>query len=234
SAVWVHEEAVMKEFVVAMGGSSVYCLHSIQLIAEMMLVEVRVENAGMWQVVEGESRLTVGVIVSARWVKAPEKRAQNQKVAHLKVEFLDAEAANHAINYSLYWQGRNFRICKNDKEPWHCMKCQKFNRHLAYACKSAVDICGRCAENHRTVNCPVTDSGLNRYSNCKVSGHMAVNHMCPFFQKEVQRKCARDPMVGYRYVPMADPKTWATTPAALVAQASDSQVLEWRTTGRQG
>jgi hypothetical protein len=233
-AVWVRGEAVMKEFVAAMGGSCVYRPRSIQLIAEMVPVEMRVEDAGTWRVVEGESGLTTGVIVSARWVKALERRAQNQKVAHLKVEFLDAEAANHAIDYGLYWQGRNFCIRKNDEEPQRCMKCQKFDAHLAYACKSAVDVCGRCAENHRTVNCPVTDSGLKRCSNCKVSGHAAVDRTCPFFQKEVQRKRARDPTMGYHYVPTADPKTWATTPAAPVAQASDSQVPEWRTTGGQG
>ncbi|KAF8208957.1 hypothetical protein K438DRAFT_1493073, partial [Mycena galopus ATCC 62051] len=92
-----------------------------------------------------------------------------------------------------------------------CVKCQKFDGHLAHACTSPVDVCGRCAEAHRTTNCPVTDSGTMRCANCKVSGHGAAERECPFFQEAQRKRRERDPTSGYRYIPTSDPRTWVTT-----------------------
>ncbi|KAJ7906915.1 hypothetical protein B0H13DRAFT_2332965 [Mycena leptocephala] len=143
-ATWLKGATVVEEFVAALGGSCVYRPRSVMLIAEMVSVEVRVEEPGTWRVVEADSGLEEGAIVSARWVKAPARRAPNQRVAHLRVEFATAEAANHAIDYGVYWQGTNYRVRKSDEEPRRCVKCQKFDGHIAQACKSAVDVCGRC------------------------------------------------------------------------------------------
>ncbi|KAJ6470019.1 hypothetical protein C8R45DRAFT_875311, partial [Mycena sanguinolenta] len=207
-AVWLKSTAVVAEFVATLGGSCVYRPRSTMLIAEMVSVELRVEQPGTWRIVEAESGLEVGAIVSARWVKALARRAPNQKVAHLRVEFATPEAANHAIDYGLYWQGKNYRVRKSDEEPRRCVKCQKFDGHIAHACKSLVDVCGRCAGDHRTQDCTVTESREMKCSNCQVSGHAAVDRSCPFFLKEVQRKRSRDPTAGYRYIPTSDPKTW--------------------------
>ncbi|KAJ7780706.1 hypothetical protein DFH07DRAFT_690986, partial [Mycena maculata] len=87
-------------------------------------------------------------------------------------------------------------------------KCQRFDGHLAHACKSAVDVCGRCAANHRTGDCPVTDSGIFKCSNCNVEGHGAVDRRCPVFLQEQQRRRARDPTADYRYFPTKEPWTW--------------------------
>ncbi|KAJ7146969.1 hypothetical protein C8R44DRAFT_593486, partial [Mycena epipterygia] len=180
----------------------------LELIAEMVSVEVRLEDAGTWRLVEMDSGLADGAITGARWVKAPHRRQPNQRVAHAKVEFMSAEAANHAIDNGIYVQGTRLRVRKSEEEARRCAKCQKYDGHLAHACKSEVDVCGRCAAAHRTGDCTVTDSGPFRCSNCKVEGHGAVDRQCPVFQREQQRRKARDPTAGYRYFPTADPKTW--------------------------
>jgi hypothetical protein len=85
-------------------------------------------------------------------------------------------------------------------------------------------VCGRCAANHRTGDCPVTDSGTFACSNCKVSGHGAVDRACPVFQREQERRRARDPTAGYRYIPTNDPRTWATAAAVSTAGNGDGAV----------
>ncbi|KAK7036074.1 hypothetical protein R3P38DRAFT_3484732, partial [Favolaschia claudopus] len=207
-AKWVKAEGVMKEFVSAMGGTCVYRPRNISLIAERVPIEARVEDGGMWRVVEGESGLQANSILGAKWIKAVERRTATQTVAHLKVEFADADSANHAIDYGFYWHGKHITVRKSDDEPRRCLKCQKYDGHLAANCKSAADICGRCAGEHRTSNCMLMDSEVKNCSNCKVSGHGAVDRECPFFKKEVEKKRLRDSSSGYRYIPTMDPKTW--------------------------
>jgi hypothetical protein len=221
TATWLKGGAVVLQFVAALGGNCVYRPRKVELVAEMLPIGARIEEAGLWRVVEGESGLGEGSILGARWLKAIDRRSPGQKLAHAKIEFATAEAANHAIDHGFYLQGRNIRVRKSEEEAKRCVKCQKFDGHLAFACKETQDVCGRCAENHRTSDCTVTDTGTFRCSNCKVSGHGAVDRSCPFFLKEQGRWKARDVTAGYRYIPTADPKTWVTTAGAAVTATSE-------------
>ncbi|KAJ7348024.1 hypothetical protein DFH08DRAFT_635388, partial [Mycena albidolilacea] len=160
------------------------------------------------QQVEGDSGLEAGVIVGVQWLKALVCRRAGQQPAHAKVEFATTEAANHAIDNGLYWQGKHICVHKLEEEVRWCVKCQKFDGHLAFACKLAADVCRHCAEAHRTLDCPVTDLGLMRCSNCKVGGHGTASQTCPFFQSEQQKKNERDPTYGCHYTPTTDPRTW--------------------------
>ncbi|KAF8188926.1 hypothetical protein K438DRAFT_1462908, partial [Mycena galopus ATCC 62051] len=94
---WLKEKDVMAQFLGKLGAACVYRPRRVELIAEMLLIDARIEEPGTWRLVESDSRLAKDAIASAWWVKAPGRRAQGQKVAHAKVEFTDAEAANHAI-----------------------------------------------------------------------------------------------------------------------------------------
>ncbi|KAJ7325891.1 hypothetical protein DFH08DRAFT_711155, partial [Mycena albidolilacea] len=116
------------------------------------------------------------------------RRRTGQQLAYAKVEFTTTEAVKHAIDNGLYWQGKHIRVCKLEEEVWCCVKCQKFDRHLAFVSKSAADGCSHCVEAYRTLDCPVTDSGPMRCSNCKVDGHSAASRTCPFFQSEQQKR----------------------------------------------
>ncbi|KAJ7255360.1 hypothetical protein C8J57DRAFT_1075611 [Mycena rebaudengoi] len=190
TAKWIKDAKVMSQFVGALGSTCVYRPRRMELIAEMVPVEVQIEEAGTWRLVEKESGLQEGDVVSGRWVKAIVRRAQGQRVAHARVEFATCEAANHAIDNGLFLRGVRVRVRKTEDEAKRCMKCQKYDGHLAHACKSTVEVCGRCAANHRTNDCVVLDSGTFKCSNCDVEGHGAVDRRCPVFQREQERRRA--------------------------------------------
>ncbi|KAJ7214125.1 hypothetical protein C8J57DRAFT_1096557, partial [Mycena rebaudengoi] len=207
-AKWVKQPEVMQNFVAALGGTCVYKPRRIEMVAEMVSVEAVLEDAAMWRLVESDSGIAKGGINGGRWIKAPQRRSPNQKVAHVKVDFATAEAANHAIDHGIFILGRRARVRKSEEEARRCAKCQKYAGHIALNCTEEADVCGRCAAGHRTADCTLTDRESFHCSNCKVNGHGAVDRSCPVFQKEQQRQQARDPTTGYRYVPTADPRTW--------------------------
>ncbi|KAJ7249284.1 hypothetical protein C8J57DRAFT_1079642, partial [Mycena rebaudengoi] len=207
-AAWLKRDEVMAMFMAALGGTCVYRPRRIEMVAEMVPVDMEVNDAGAWRLVEAESGIADGGIQRGRWIKAPERRNSGQRVAHMKVEFTTAEAANHAIDNGLFIRGKYVRVRKGDDEAKRCAKCQKYDGHLANACTATDNVCGRCAGAHRTLECTLVDRTRFSCSNCKKDGHGAVDRECPAFLKEQQRKTARDPTVGYRYVPTEDPRTW--------------------------
>jgi hypothetical protein len=99
-------------------------------------------------------------------------------------------------------------------------------------------VCGRCTEGHHTEDCPITDTGTFKCSNCKVSGHGAADCLCPFFQNEQQRRRSWDPSSGYRYFPTDDPRTWAASGAesmdGAVSQGFNSGGRGWLAGGHAG
>ncbi|KAJ6504261.1 hypothetical protein C8R47DRAFT_954404, partial [Mycena vitilis] len=208
TAVWIASAAVVPQFLAAFGGTWVYKPRRTELIAEMVPVDIRIDDPATWRAVERDGGYPEGVIVGARWVKNPARRAEGQRVAHLKVDFAKAEAANYAIDNGFYWQGRHITVRQTEEEAKRCLRCQKFDGHFARACKSSVEVCARCAANHRTADCDVTDSGTFKCANCDVTGHGAADRNCPYFHEMQQRKRAKNPTAGYRYIPTADPRTW--------------------------
>ncbi|KAJ7173828.1 hypothetical protein C8R46DRAFT_822052, partial [Mycena filopes] len=117
-------------------------------------------------------------------------------------------AANKAIDNGVWIRGVYCVARKSREEARRCAKCQKYDGHLAHACRETVDTCGRRAGRHRTAECSVTDSGVFSCSNCRVHGHGAVDRACPAFVREQEKRLARDPTIAYRYFPTADPHTW--------------------------
>ncbi|KAF7348329.1 hypothetical protein MSAN_01786700 [Mycena sanguinolenta] len=224
TAEWVRQMHVVRQFVAALGSNCVYRPRRTELIAEMVGVEARVEEAGFWRVVETDSGITEGGIESARWIKAVERRTPGQRVAHLHVAFANAEAANHAIDNGLFVQGRHVRVRKSDNEPVRCARCQSYDGHFARACTAPANVCARCALDHRTAECLVTEQDL-RCGNCKASGHSAASRGCPAFVKAHERRRVRDPTSGYRYIPTLDPRTWVTS-AALTPREEEAEG-EW-------
>ncbi|KAJ7264398.1 hypothetical protein C8J57DRAFT_1625047, partial [Mycena rebaudengoi] len=156
-ATWVKQTEVMREFVAALGGTCVYKPRRIEMVAEMVPVEATLEDAEMWRLVESDSGIAPGGINGGRWIKAPQRRTSTQRVAHAKVDFATAEAANHAIDHGIFILGRRVRVRKSEEEARRCAKCQKFAGHIAINCTEEADVCGRCAASHRTANCTLTD-----------------------------------------------------------------------------
>ncbi|KAJ6561099.1 hypothetical protein DFH09DRAFT_1247754 [Mycena vulgaris] len=204
TAMWVRQVDVVRQFVAALGGSCVYRPRRTELIAELVGVEARIDERGFWRVVEADSGIGEGGIEGARWIKAVERCAPGQRVAHLRVGFSNPEAANHAIDNGLFVQGRHIRVRKSDNEPQRCARCQSYDGHLARACKAAANVCARCAADHRTTDCLTMEENLC-CGNCKVSGHAAASRECPVFVKEQERRRARDPTAGIPLYPHNGP-----------------------------
>ncbi|KAJ7608197.1 hypothetical protein FB45DRAFT_737562, partial [Roridomyces roridus] len=206
---WIKRDNHMKQFLAALGGSYSYRPRRQELLVERVDIGTKADDSGTWRLVEKDSGLEDGSIIGARWVKPPHQRSPTQSVAHLRVEFAQDEAANHAIDNGLFFNGRHHRARKTEDEPRRCAKCQQYGKHLARDCKAEADVCGRCAGGHRTKECTVTDLRTGaKCANCKVSGHGAVDRSCPVFQREMQKMKERDPTAAYRYFPTADSRTW--------------------------
>ncbi|KAJ7444010.1 hypothetical protein FB451DRAFT_1056536 [Mycena latifolia] len=210
-ASWVKETVNMRQLLAAMGGNCVYRPRRVEAAAEMIPVETRIANTETWWAVEWQSGLAEGAIVGMRWIKVEDRRSPMQRVAHVKVDFTSAEAANRAIDNHLFFGPKSVRVRKSEEEACRCAKCQKYDGHIARECPLQTDVCGRCAGTHCTSACMVEGTAAFCCSNCAVDGHRAVSRECPLFQTEQQQRRARDPTAGYRYFPTTDLKTWAAT-----------------------
>ncbi|KAJ7778765.1 hypothetical protein DFH07DRAFT_730742, partial [Mycena maculata] len=135
------------------------------------------------------------------------RRSPTQRVAHLKPEFATDGAVSHAIDNGVFVQGYH-KVRRLDDDARCCAKCQECGGHLARDCTSSVDVRGRSAEHRRTAGCTATGAGTFKCANCKVGGHGAVDRPCAAFHCEQQKKQAKDPTAGCRYVPTNDPRTW--------------------------
>ncbi|KAK7002022.1 hypothetical protein R3P38DRAFT_2474394, partial [Favolaschia claudopus] len=140
----VKKPEVMKQFLEALGSTCVYKPRYIDLVAERIPVETDVADTGTWRVVEADSGISAGGIAGERWIKAQNRRMTGQTVAHIMLSFTDADAANHAIDNGIFLKGRHYQVRKSQEEARRCAKCQKYDGHLAFNCKSAEDVCGRC------------------------------------------------------------------------------------------
>ncbi|KAJ6550642.1 hypothetical protein DFH09DRAFT_834203, partial [Mycena vulgaris] len=153
----------------------------VEVVAEMVPVEAMIGDTETWSTVERESSLPVGSITGMRWIKAENRCNPGQRVAHLRVEFTTAEAANQAIDGNLYFGAKSVRVRKSEDEARRCAKCQKYDGHIARECPSEVDVCARCSEAHRTSECTVMDAVSFRCANCEKGGHGPASRECPAF-----------------------------------------------------
>ena len=181
-----------------------------QTIAEFIPITFDVmSERDRWEA-ENESEMERGDIESTRWVKAPNKRAKGQRVAHLIVNFSSAIAGNIAINKGMVIKGKRIDVHRLTPEPSRCMKCQAVNSgHIALTCPAEKDTCGPCGGAHRTNECTVELRDDHYCCNCKERGHAAWARVCPHFMKKLQEMRDRSPEASLRFFPIpSDPATW--------------------------
>lgn len=156
--------------------------------------------------IETNSQLEKGVIARMEWAKREERRAPNQKTAHVVVSFITREAANQVIQNGMTVGGKWVNGYRDQRDPQRCMKCQSFG-HIARECKSEKDICGRCKENHRTSDCTATNEDFY-CANCKRQGHIASDRNCPALMRKIKERAQRNPEHGYWFFVTDHPDTW--------------------------
>jgi len=171
---------------------------------------------------EKENGWDGGTILTARWVKPPSKRTNDQQVAHLMVTLKDPQSANTAIREGFTLNHQKLQAKKNKREPIRCAKCQHYG-HIARECTARSDTCANCAEAHRTVDCQ--DKGKKRCVSCESATHASWDRSCPEFKNKCRKLDERYIENTMPYFPTDEPWTHVSSPTKPEQQFSLSQHL---------
>jgi hypothetical protein len=174
------------------------------LIAFNVPLEISPDDKNNRLEVSEANGLDPGSLTEMRWIKPIHRRSKNQRTAHLILTFTNADAANRAITNGLYICNRRCQIERVKREPTRCLKYQGWN-HFARECLEKNDMCGNCAMNHRTSDCPTP---LTKFCvSCKADDHASWSRDCPTFNKKLNDLNDRNPENALQYIPTADPWT---------------------------
>ena len=256
AAKWLRQPEVQKAFIERYGGTSNIQNKLFYTVAEFVPTTFDAGSNYAHLRVEQDNAIPTSAMAYSKYIKPQHLRASNQKVAHVILGFNDRKAANRAIKYGLFIEGKQVAVRKLLSEPKRCLKCQKFGHYVA-DCKAETDKCARCSGKHRTTQCTATDPGTPECANCtdNPKGHGAADRTCPTYLKEKCKLHERIPENKYKYFPTNDPRTWqllnqpenyandqefawqqganwATT--ARNTQADEAFTNEWRTIRRRG
>jgi len=138
------------------------------IVLEYLPIQTQVENENFTKLVEQENNLPPNTIASIRWIKPPTKRSAEQRKAFALMQITDIHLANNILRDGICIANDRISIHKDKKEPLRCAKCQKYN-HIAKNCKTSLDICGTCGNNHRTSMCSAYRT--TRCVNCRSQQH---------------------------------------------------------------
>ena len=160
--------------------------------------------------IEQANDLTPGSIVSATWIKRPDRRSPNQKLATLKVTCSSPESANHLLCEKVFIAGHVVTIRKDLREPTRCNKCQEYG-HIRIKCPND-EICAYCtSKNHTSDVCP-PDTDPKCRSCGPTSTHPSYSRNCDTL---IDKRTALDlkfPENNMPYFQTAEPWTWAMAP----------------------
>ena len=169
---------------------------------------------------EKENGWDEGTILTARWVKPPGRRTNDQQVAHLMVTLRDPQTANNAIKEGFTLNHQKLQAKKNKREPIRCAKCQHYG-HIARECVNRGDTCANCAGAHRTADCQ--DKGKKHCVSCNIATHASWERSCPEFKNRCKKLDERYIENTMPYFPTDEPWTMVSTPPKPDQQASQSQ-----------
>ncbi|KIJ36219.1 hypothetical protein M422DRAFT_84296, partial [Sphaerobolus stellatus SS14] len=192
------------DFVRQLGERAVIKDRNITLLVEFVPLTFDTEKTENIAVVENDSRLPVGAIVSARWIKPENRRKEGH--AHLIVRVSGAEVANKILWEGMVIKGKRVRGRKMAREPRRCLKCQRMEvPHIATSCMSVKETCG---ESHHTKECQETNPAKYKCANCNIHGHAAWSRECPAYQRAASKIRRRDTEATYKYILTGEPWTW--------------------------
>ncbi|KAJ7031420.1 hypothetical protein C8F04DRAFT_960378, partial [Mycena alexandri] len=212
AAKWI--KANVGNFLAEMGGTSVYKQRLYNVKVQYVPVSFDPESQGARRLVDDDNNFPRGALAKGRWLKPPQQRHSQQRVAHAVLGFEEATVANRVIRDGVFIEGARVFGNKLLTEPIRCMKCQAIGQnHIASTCPAEEDVCARCGEAHRTIRCKAPDNE-RACANCKAAkrlhlGHGAADRACPIFEEKLQYALERNPEAKYPYFLVADdPSTW--------------------------
>ncbi|KIJ39186.1 hypothetical protein M422DRAFT_175624 [Sphaerobolus stellatus SS14] len=175
---------------------------SITILVEFVPLTFDTEKTEDIVIAENDSKLPVGSIISARWIKPENRRKEGQKVAHLIIKVSGAEAANQILRDGMVIRSKRVRGRKIAREPRIDTTC------ISAKCTSAQEVCGTCSENHRTKECKEMNPAKFKCANCNIHGHASWGRECLTYQRSALKLRQRDTEATYRYIPTDEPWTW--------------------------
>lgn len=132
---------------------------------------------------ERENGWKEGSVLTARWIKPPERRTNDQQVAHILATLGDPQTANAILRDGFTIDQLKLQARKNKREPLRCAKCQHYG-HFARECISNKDTCAKCAGEHRTSECD--DKRLLHCTPCG-GEHASWDRVCPSYGEEIAK-----------------------------------------------
>ena len=156
-----------------------------------------------------KNHLAADAIVSCRWMKPEHQWSPAQSSAHHLLGINTADNANALIRGGVKVVHHKAPAMKLLMEPRHCAKCQAYDGlHFAKDCPLKHDTCAKCAGQHRSISCKVTNPLFFKCANCNEPGHTAYNKACPSFKNIITLYNKIYPGNRFIYFPTLDPWTW--------------------------
>ena len=165
------------------------------------------ENKEHLRTLESEHNLEEGSIITASWIKKPERHAPNQKTANVKVFCASPVVANHLLRERIFVSNSRIVVIKDTQEPIRCNKCQEYG-HICERCENT-ERCVNCARPHSTNECNYPNNP--HCVSCGTSSKHASSDKgsCPQFAKHASSIDARLPENAMPYFPvLGQPNTF--------------------------
>jgi hypothetical protein len=218
AANWLRQPTVRAAFMQRFSATASFKDHEYRVLAEFVPVSFSPDTPDTLRCVESDSGAQEGSIIRAEWAKAPERRHALQRLAHLKLYFNSAEAANYAIRNGLYIAGKKVGTRRMRQEPQRCAKCQRYGHgnnegapHFAKDCKWLHDTCGGCGQSHRNSECSANLEHASFCVNCNERGHTVWDRNCPAFVNRCRKLNAASKDGDYLFFVTREASTWETT-----------------------
>ena len=207
TASWLAKEVNQRRICDHIGANAEFRTRTFNIIAFNVPLAINPELLSHRTEICEANDMDSTTITSARWAKAPDRRAPNQRTAHLLLSLNSVDAANRAITNGLSICNKRCHVERAKREPTRCLKCQGWN-HFAKECTAENDICGNCAGPHRTSNCLTTEKNC---VSCKSKDHASWSRSCPTFLRKLDEFNIRNPDNSLQYFPTADSWTWTAS-----------------------
>jgi hypothetical protein len=169
TAAWLRKKA--KDFTTGMGSQATLKDRNRHLVIEFVAVTLNDQLPNLLQVIETDNQLKSGILLSARWMKAPGNWRPDQRSAHAILTTNDIPVANSILKNGLVMEGSHLQARKLEEEPKWCFKCQKFTtKHTTANCQEITCWCPNCAGPHSADDCQVTDRSKFSCIGCRSIG----------------------------------------------------------------
>ncbi|KAF8119716.1 hypothetical protein EV363DRAFT_1093590, partial [Boletus edulis] len=210
SAEWLRNKDNKASFLSKFGADFAFIETTYRTLAEFTPVSLDVDVPSAISCIERSSGLPAGAIRRVSWVKRPDLRKKNQRVAHAIIAFSSAQTANQAIQGGVNVEGKKVIVHRMQPEPTRCYKCQVIGNHFAKNCPAGEETCGTCsAHDHSTKDCTITDPMYRFCINCKQAGHASWDRECRSFTAARDHLSARNKEATLKYFPVPDdPLSW--------------------------